>query len=64
MQTFTIRQFKNPVKSGIVTGFFLKTTDAEGYTIGESPSLSLSGVTLPTGFKDVSFSFDDNNVVG
>ena len=40
------------------------TTDELGYTIGESGTISLEGVTDPNTFNYVSFSFDDNGRVG
>ena len=40
------------------------TTDELGYPIGETDTISLSGVNQPGTFSYVSFSFDDDGRVG
>ena len=62
--TFTIGSFQNPVKPGDQSGFVVITTDELGYSIGESATLSLSGVTAANTFSYITFSFDDNGRVG
>ena len=55
-QTFFIYNFKNPVKpttKTAKTGFTVFSTDSEGYAIGTSEEISLSGITEPTGFNYV-----------
>jgi hypothetical protein len=49
---------------GSQTGFYVETTDEEGYTIGESTVITLDSVTIPTTFASVTFDFDDTNRVG
>jgi hypothetical protein len=59
-----VRSFKNPLKPQTKTGFSLISTDNLGYVIGESGSLSLSGVDQPADFDYVIFNFDDSAIVG
>jgi hypothetical protein len=40
------------------------TTDDEGYMIGKSELLTLSGVNKPTNFKFVQITLDETNAVG
>ena len=61
---FNIGSFQNPVKPGSQSGFVVMTTDELGYTIGESNTISLDGVTQSDSFSYVSFSFDDNPYAG
>ena len=63
-QTLQIGSFQNPVKPGTKSGFVVLTTDELGYVIGESETISLTGVDEYNDFNYVSFSFDDNGRVG
>lgn len=63
-QRFEIRQFKNPVSSTPKSGFTAQTTDEQGFIIGTSGDLTLSGITMASDFQAVAFSFTDVNTVG
>jgi hypothetical protein len=62
--TISISSFKNPIKIGSKSGFYVETTDENGYTIGQSTVIALDNVTTPTTFSKVTFDFDDTNRVG
>ena len=64
VHSITVTTFKNPVSVGAKTGFMVTSEDSEGRNIGQSPVLMLGGITKPTGFDSVKFSFDDTNRMG
>lgn len=63
-QLFEVRQFKNPINANSKSGFRVETTDAQGFTIGQSSDLTLPGVVLPADFADVKFIIEDDAGVG
>ena len=47
-----------------MSGFSIYSTDADGFAIGESGDITLSGIDEPTDFNYVAFSFVDTGRVG
>jgi hypothetical protein len=48
--SITVTTFKNPVSVGAKTGFMVVSQDDEGRPIGQSPVLTLGGISKPTTF--------------
>jgi hypothetical protein len=48
-KSFTVNTFKNPISPEPKTGFEVYTFDSNSYPIGKQTTISLSGITTPTG---------------
>ncbi len=60
--SFFIGSFKNPVNPGTKSGFYVNSFDGDGNKIGESPVISLSGISTPNALKSVTFTLDTSVV--
>lgn len=57
--------FKNPITPEQKTGFIIASFDSQDYSIGETQSVALDGITEPNTFEYINFNFDQgSNVVG
>ena len=59
-----MRNFKNPIVPRDIDGFYVITADIDGFPIGESEEIVLTGVTEPTSLDYAVFSLVDTSIVG